>query len=299
LTDFGQKKESIIDKHRHMKLYRTKRGSLLEDGESFFLLSQPWDELINRNGLHQYLRSLLKGAEFLAATEASSLLNSQLLAPIGQQEVWAAGVTYLRSRDARMEESAASGGATFYDKVYEAERPELFFKAMPQRVAGHDEPVYIRRDSSWNVPEPELTLYINSLGEIQGYTIGNDMSSRSIEGENPLYLPQAKVYQRSAALGPCLYVPASPIPPATRIQMTILRDGKAVYNGEVAISQIKRKLSELANWLYRDMDFPQGCFLMTGTCLVPGNDFTLAKGDKVDITIDGIGTLSNTVDYKP
>jgi 2-dehydro-3-deoxy-D-arabinonate dehydratase len=282
-----------------MKLYHTKKGSLLQDGERFFLLSQPWDELINRSGLHQYLCSLLKGAEFLGATEADALLNSQLMAPIGQQEVWAAGVTYLRSRDARMEESAASGGASFYDKVYAAERPELFFKALPERVAAHGEAVYIRRDSSWNVPEPELTLYINSLGEIQGYSIGNDMSSRSIEGENPLYLPQAKVYQRSAALGPCLFVPASPIPPTTQIHMTILRGVQPVYNGEVAISQIKRKLPELANWLYRDMDFVHGCFLMTGTCLVPGNDFTLAPGDRVVISIDGIGTLSNTVDYKP
>ena len=282
-----------------MKLYHTKKGNLLQDGESFFLLSEPWDDLINRSGLHQYLRSRLKGAEFLGATEADALLNSQLMAPIGTQEVWAAGVTYLRSRDARMEESADSGGATFYDKVYEAERPELFFKALPQRVAAHNESVYIRRDSSWNVPEPELTLYINSLGEIQGYTIGNDMSSRSIEGENPLYLPQAKVYQRSAALGPCLYVPASPVPSTTLIKMSIFRSGMSVYNGEVAISQIKRKLPELASWLYRDMDFTRGCFLMTGTCLVPANDFTLAEGDKVDISIDGIGTLSNTVDYKP
>ncbi len=282
-----------------MKLYKTKKGILLARENEFYRLHQPWDELINRSNLHHYLQSLLEAADILTATEADALLNSELSAPIGTQEVWAAGVTYLRSRDARMEESAASGGATFYDKVYEAERPELFFKALPQRVAAHDESVYIRRDSSWNVPEPELTLYINSLGEIQGYTIGNDMSSRSIEGENPLYLPQAKVYQRSAALGPCLYVPASPIPPTTQIQMTILRGGKHVYNGEVAISQIKRKLPELASWLYRDMDFTYGCFLMTGTCLVPGNDFTLAKGDKVDIAIDGIGTLSNTVDYKP
>ena len=282
-----------------MKLYHTKKGSLLQDGERFFLLSQPWDEVINRSGLHQYLRSLLKGAEFLGATEADAMLNSQLMAPIGQQEVWAAGVTYLRSRDARMEESAASGGASFYDKVYAAERPELFFKALPERVAAHGEAVYIRRDSSWNVPEPELTLYINSLGEIQGYSIGNDMSSRSIEGENPLYLPQAKVYQRSAALGPCLFVPASPIPPVTQIHMTIFRGVQRVYNGEVAISKIKRKLPELANWLYRDMDFVHGCFLMTGTCLVPGNDFTLAPGDRVAISIDGIGTLSNTVGYKP
>jgi 2-dehydro-3-deoxy-D-arabinonate dehydratase len=282
-----------------MKLYKTKKAILLAHDNKYYQLHQPWDELINRGNLHHYLQSMLNNADILISTEADALLNSQLCAPIGSQEVWAAGVTYLRSRDARMEESAASGGATFYDKVYEAERPELFFKALPQRVAAHDEAVYIRHDSSWNVPEPELTLYINSFGEIQGYTIGNDMSSRSIEGENPLYLPQAKVYQRSAALGPCLYVPASPIPTTTRILMTILRGGQGVYSGEVAISQIKRKLPELAAWLYRDMDFTQGCFLMTGTCLVPGNEFTLAKGDKVDITIDGIGTLSNTVDYKP
>jgi len=230
--------------------------------------------------------------------EADALLNSRLLAPIGAQEVWAAGVTYLRSRDARMEESKESGGATFYDKVYEAERPELFFKSQPHRVAAHDEEVYIRHDSTWNVPEPELTLFISPSGTIQGYTIGNDMSSRSIEGENPLYLPQAKVYQRSAALGPCLYVPAHPLPTTTRISMVIRRGGKDVYAGEVAISQIKRKLSDLAAWLYRDMDFPNGCFLMTGTCLVPGNEFTLEKGDKVEITIDHIGTLSNTVGYK-
>jgi len=282
-----------------MKLYRTRKGTILESANNYYRLDQPWDELINRENLHSHLHSLQSNAEMLADTEAGALLNSSLLAPIGTQEVWAAGVTYLRSRDARMEESKGSGGATFYDKVYEAERPELFFKAQPHRVAAQDEEVYIRHDSSWNVPEPELTLFISSNGSIQGYTIGNDMSSRSIEGENPLYLPQAKVYQRSAALGPCLYVPAEPLPPTTRISMTILRNGEKVYTGEVAISQIKRKLPDLAAWLYRDMDFPHGCFLMTGTCLVPDNEFTLAKGDKVEITIDNIGTLVNTVRYKP
>ncbi|HXB94149.1 MAG TPA: fumarylacetoacetate hydrolase family protein [Puia sp.] len=283
-----------------MKLYKTRKGHLLHDGDGYWLLDHPWEQLINRPGLHQYLRSLIRGADTLTAVEADALLNTQLMAPIGsQQEVWAAGVTYLRSRDARMEESAESGGATFYDKVYVADRPELFFKALPHRVAAHDEDVYIRHDSTWDVPEPELTLFINSNAEIQAYTIGNDMSSRSIEGENPLYLPQAKVYQRSAALGPCLYVPAAPIPPSTRISMIIMRNGKQVYSGEVAISQIKRQLPDLAQWLYRDMEFTHGCFLMTGTCLVPGNDFTLAGGDRVDITIDGIGTLSNPVGYKP
>jgi len=281
-----------------MKLYRVSKGSLLQQDNYSYLLTQPWDELICRDQLHDYLQQQIRHADGLTPVEADALLNSRLLAPIGAQEVWAAGVTYLRSRDARMEESKESGGATFYDKVYEAERPELFFKSQPQRVAAHDEEVYIRHDSTWSVPEPELTLFINPNGAIQGYTIGNDMSSRSIEGENPLYLPQAKVYQRSAALGPCLYVPATPIPATTRISMVIRRAGKDVYAGEVAISQIKRKLPELASWLYRDMDFPQGCFLMTGTCLVPGNEFTLEKGDKVEITIDHIGTLSNTVGYK-
>lgn len=281
-----------------MKLYRVSKGSLLQHNNDSYLLTQPWDELICRDQLHDYLQQRIRHADGVTPVEADALLNSRPLAPIGAQEVWAAGVTYLRSRDARMEESKESGGATFYDKVYEAERPELFFKSQPHRVAAHDEEVYIRHDSAWNVPEPELTLFINPNGAIQGYTIGNDMSSRSIEGENPLYLPQAKVYQRSAALGPCLYVPATPIPATTRISMVIRRAGKDVYAGEVAISQIKRKLPELASWLYRDMDFPQGCFLMTGTCLVPGNEFTLEKGDKVEITIDHIGTLSNTVGYK-
>jgi 2-dehydro-3-deoxy-D-arabinonate dehydratase len=198
-----------------------------------------------------------------------------------------------------MEESKASGGADFYDKVYVAERPELFFKSLPQRVVTNGQDVYIRRDSGWNVPEPELTLFINALGHIRAYTIGNDMSSRSIEGENPLYLPQAKVYERSAALGPCLYVPENPISPETTIRMEIFRDGSSVYEGSVQISRIKRTLPELASWLYKEMDFPTGCFLMTGTCLVPPNDFTLHEKDRVDIHIDGIGTLTNFIAYRP
>lgn len=282
-----------------MKLFKTRQGNIAEHNSHYYCIDVPWDELINRSGLHPFLQTHLPHAEMLSPVQADALLNSQLLAPIGAQEVWAAGVTYLRSRDARMEESKDSGGASFYDKVYEAERPELFFKAHPHRVAAHGEDVYIRRDSTWNVPEPELTLFIDSKGAIQAYTIGNDMSSRSIEGENPLYLPQAKVYQRSAALGPCLFIPSTPISPLTKISMVIRRGDKNAYTGEVAISQIKRKLPELASWLYRDMDFPHGCFLMTGTCLVPGNEFTLAQGDKVDISIDGIGTLTNTVRYKP
>ncbi len=282
-----------------MHLYKTKNGHLLQDQGKSWLLDQDWDQLINRDDLHGFLQNAAVPGRELPPAQATALLEQGLLPPLGSQEVWAAGVTYLRSRDARMEESKDSGGATFYDKVYEAERPELFFKAQPHRVAAHGQLVYIRRDSAWNVPEPELTLFINNRGQIQGYTVGNDMSSRSIEGENPLYLPQAKVYERSAALGPCLYVPARPIPLTTIIRMTIHREGNSIYQGEVAISQIKRSLTELADWLYRESDFSYGCFLMTGTCLVPGNEFTLREGDRVDIGIDGIGLLSNSVGYKP
>jgi len=288
-----------------MKLYKTKKGNLLETEGKYYGVELEWDELINRENLHSYLLSLVEAEPSSArvavvpAHEAQGWVKDGVLAPIGTQEVWAAGVTYLRSRDARMEESKESGGATFYDKVYEAERPELFFKSQAHRVAAAGQEVYIRRDSGWNVPEPELTLFINSKGQIQGYTIGNDMSSRSIEGENPLYLPQAKVYERSAAMGPCLYVPAAPIAATTVIRMSIQRDGVSAYTGEVAISQIKRKLTELAEWLFRETDFIYGCFLMTGTCLVPGNEFTLQPGDRVEIAIDGIGVLTNVVAYKP
>jgi 2-dehydro-3-deoxy-D-arabinonate dehydratase len=204
----------------------------------------------------------------------------------------------MRSRDARMEESKASGGADFYDKVYIAERPELFFKSQAARVVGSKEEVYIRKDSTWNVPEPELTLFINAEGQIQGYTIGNDMSSRSIEGENPLYLPQAKVYNKSAALGPCLFVPEQPISKETTIGITIHRGTVEMFNDTIQLNRMKRELPELAEYLYREMDFADGCYLMTGTGMVPGNEFTLQVGDVVTITIEGIGTLVNTVAVK-
>ncbi|WP_425465753.1 fumarylacetoacetate hydrolase family protein [Oleiharenicola lentus] len=216
-------------------------------------------------------------------------------APIGNQEIWAAGVTYLRSRTARMEESKDAGGGTFYDKVYHADRPELFFKGTPHRVAGPAMDVRIRRDSKWNVPEPELTLAINSAGRIFGYTIGNDMSSRDIEGENPLYLPQAKVYDRSTGLGPCILVTDQPLPPTTTIAIEIRRAGAAGFNGSTQISQIKRKFPELAEFLFRDNSFPNGTFLMTGTGIVPPDSFTLRSGDEIRITIEPIGTLVNTV----
>lgn len=218
-----------------------------------------------------------------------------LRAPIGTQEVWAAGVTYFRSRTARMEESKDAGGGSFYDKVYTAERPELFFKATPHRVSPPNGYVRIRGDSRWNVPEPELTLAINRHGRIFGYTIGNDMSSRDIEGENPLYLPQAKVYQGSAALGPAILLADQPPPPDTAIRLEIRRDRAVIFAGETRIGQIKRPLPALAEWLFRENTFPAGCFLMTGTGVVPPDAFSLRPGDEIAITVDPIGTLVNTV----
>lgn len=282
-----------------MKLYKLSAGIILQHNHANYLIQNDWDTLINRQELYSYLREIAPELPVLTEAMAATHINESLLAPIGKQEVWAAGVTYLRSREARMEESADSGAADLYDKVYAAERPELFFKATAHRVAGHNQQVYIRRDSSWNVPEPEMTLFINAKGNIQGYTIGNDMSSRSIEGENALYLPQAKIYERSAALGPCLYVPEQPVSLDTAIKMSISRAGSEVYNDETTISRMKRTFPELAAYLYRECDFPDGSFLMTGTCLVPGNDFTLQENDLVSISIDPIGTLVNTISYKP
>lgn len=277
-----------------MKLYKTAKGILLQFKEDYYVLPQDWDKLINRDNLHAFLLQESSGAKKLATAEAEEWLGD-LLPPIGTQEVWAAGVTYLRSRDARMEESKDTGGADCYSRVYEAERPELFFKSLPHRVVGHQQEVYIRKDSTWNVPEPELALYINAAGDIQAYTIGNDMSSRSIEGENPLYLPQAKVYDKSAGLGPCLYVTEQPIPIETGIHMTIHRNEVKMYEGNTTLKQMKRQLPELVSYLYRESDFITGCFLMTGTCLVPPTDFTLQAADVVTISIDGIGTMVNYV----
>lgn len=279
-----------------MKLYNTSKGIILQTANGHFIFQADWDQMVNAEVLHADLAENAKHADKLSPKQVDSILEQYILPPIGSQEVWAAGVTYMRSRDARMEEAKAAGGGDFYDKVYGAERPELFFKALPHRVAGHGQAVYIREDSSWNVPEPELTLFINSRGEIRGYTAGNDMSSRSIEGENPLYLPQAKVYERSAALGPCLYVPESPLPPDTAITMTIYRKGEAVFTDSIKIDRMKRSLEELADYLYRGCDFPQGSYLMTGTCLVPDNDFTLMENDVTEIDIEHIGKLVNTVE---
>src|SRR6187549_1999355 len=203
-----------------MKLYRTKQGPVAEDaGKAALLKGEDWDALFNRKDLAAYLTRSLKKAKPLKFDPATAALQ----APIGSQEVWAAGVTYYRSRDARMEESKAAGGGDFYARVYEADRPEIFFKSTPHRVAGPGQNVRIRKDSKWNVPEPELAVVVNSAGAIIGWTICNDMSSRDIEGENPLYLPQAKVYDQSCGLGPCILVASEPPAPSTEIRIEILR----------------------------------------------------------------------------
>ncbi len=218
-----------------------------------------------------------------------------LLSPVGAQEVWAAGVTYVRSREARQEESAKAGGADFYARVYAAARPELFYKAPPRNVVGHRQPVRIRRDAAWNVPEPELTLALNAAGRIAGYVVGNDVSSRDIEGENPLYLPQAKVYTGSCALGPGLLVAEGPLPPETPVRVEVRREGAAAFAGETTLSRMKRTPEDLAGWLFREMAFPDGCYLMTGTGIVPPAGFTLRPGDEVRIAIPPVGTLVNPV----
>ena len=274
-----------------MILYRTKNGWVVEQDGRVNPVEGTLDELLSRDDLHTYLEGLLKAG----ATAAGVLDKDGLLAPIGNQEVWAAGVTYLRSRAARMAESKDAGGGDFYDRVYSAERPELFFKSLPHKVVGPGGAVGLRSDAQWSVPEPELALVISPRGEIVGYTIGNDMSSRDIEGQNPLYLPQAKVYNRSCALGPGILVRREALPETTRISISIERGGKAAFTGETTLAQMKRKPQELVHYLYFEQTFPQGAFLLTGTGIVPPDSFTLERGDTVSISIDGIGTLVNPV----
>lgn len=223
-----------------------------------------------------------------------SLNQIQLLSPIERQEVWAAGVTYLRSKEARMEESNFSANA--YDRVYSAPRPEIFFKSLPEKVVDPGEPVGIRMDAQWNVPEPELALVINSQGTIVGYTIGNDMSSRDIEGENLLYLPQAKIYHRSCAVGPCIVVGSTETVARTwTIRLQIYRGGGIIFEGQTTVNQIKRSFEELVSYLYRSQTFTHGAVLLTGTGIVPGDNFTLQPDDRIRIEVNGIGVLENTV----
>jgi len=277
-----------------MKIYKTKSGIVIEKDSKFFLLKdENWDQFINNDNVYQKAEKFSRS--LAPMTDGSKLIESEVVAPVGNQELWACGVTYLRSKIGRQEESKDAGGGDFYARVYEAERPEVFFKSTPHRIVGHGAKVNIRKDSTWDVPEPELTLVVASSGKIVGYTIGNDMSSRSIEGENPLYLPQAKTYDGCAAIGPCIYVTEQPPDEKTKIHLTINRNNKKAFSGSVGIDQMKRKPEELVSFVFRECSFPFGCLIMTGTGIVPGNEFTLKSGDEIRIAIDHIGELVNVV----
>jgi 2-dehydro-3-deoxy-D-arabinonate dehydratase len=261
-------------------------------GAGIPLLPNESDRLTTREDLFEYLEMMTRGG-------VPRPFPAEFLAPLEAQEVWAAGVTYYRSRAARMSEAETAGGGDFYDRVYSAERPELFCKASPHRVVGPEAPVRIRRDSKWNVPEPELTLLISPGAKILGYTIGNDMSSRDIEGANPLYLPQAKTYDRCCSLGPAILVSREQPAPSTGIHLTIRRAGEPVFSGSTCLADMKRPLEDLVAYLFRESSFPNGCFLLTGTGIVPPDSFSLAVGDRVEIAIDGIGLLANIVEQAP
>lgn len=272
----------------NVTVYRAPNGLVVQNGTRWTqLVDSDLDTLFQQTNPAEWLAKALAVAPSVAEP-------TTLLAPIQSQEVWAAGVTYLRSRDARIEESKDAGGGSFYDRVYVADRPEIFFKATPSRVVGPGGKLPLRSDSHWNVPEPELALALNHEGKIFGYTVGNDLSSRDIEGENPLYLPQAKVWSKCCGLGPGLVV-RPPLPSDTPITLTILRAGATAFQGETNLNQMKRTLEELAGWLWRDNAFPAGCYLLTGTGLVPPNEFTLLSGDEVQIAIPGVGTLVNFI----
>lgn len=274
-----------------LKLFRTSAGIYVQRDSAWYrLIRSDWPALVSRDDLPDYLGTLI---ERLKPVDPPA--PATFLAPLETGEVWAAGVTYFRSRTARMEESQSAGGGSFYDRVYEADRPELFFKSTPHRTVGPGGAVHIRSDSKWNVPEPELALVVTPKGTLIGYTIGNDMSSRDIEGENPLYLPQAKVYKQSCGLGPGILVTRAGLPPSTSIELTILRDNAPVFQGATKLSELKRKPQELIEFLFRDNSFPDGCILLTGTGVIPPDDFTLRRKDEIRIAIDAIGTLTNTV----
>ena len=277
-----------------MKLYKTKNGIIIQNENNFYLVNENWDSFVNDDNLFDKIENFVSSN--IPIDNGQDLISSGLEAPIGLQELWASGVTYFRSKQGRQEESKKAGGADFYQHVYEAERPEIFFKATSNRIVGSGGEVRIRKDSTWDVPEPELTLLITSNQKIVGYTIGNDMSSRSIEGENPLYLPQAKTYDGCAALGPCVLITREPLPKTTLISIKIQRDNDVVFEGDIEINQIKRSFEELVSFLYRECSFPKGSLLMTGTGIVPTSEFTLHHGDEISISIDAIGTLINKVE---
>ncbi len=278
-----------------MKIYKTTSGIVFEhEGKYYSQFNEDWDTFVNDDNLYEKLLSLTQVLK--PDSELEQHITSGLMPPIQSQEIWGSGVTYLRSKVGRQEESKDAGGGDFYERVYSADRPELFFKSTASRAVGSGDFVKIRKDSTWDVPEPELTLFATSNAKIVGYTIGNDMSSRSIEGVNPLYLPQAKTYDASAAIGPCIYVSEKPLSPQTVIVLEIFRRAEKVFEGEVEFSQMIRKPEDLIEYLHRECSFPHGSFLMTGTGIVPGSDFTLKSGDEIRITIEPIGTLINTVE---
>jgi 2-dehydro-3-deoxy-D-arabinonate dehydratase len=277
-----------------MLLYRTLRGPVLHAEGQWLLVERDWEDIVNDDSLHDALAAATRRLKPEAALEA---VAAEPLPPIGpRQELWAAGVTYVRSRTARMEESETAGGGDFYDRVYRADRPELFLKATPHRVVGPGGVLHLRSDSKWIVPEPELVLVVTRRGRIIGYTIGNDLSCRDIEGENPLYLPQAKTFDRCAALGPAIFVSRTPPPADSVVRLAVRRGERAVVEGSTTLAQMKRTPEELVGYLFRENAHPYGCLLMTGTGVIPPDDFSLQKGDVIEISIDGIGTLNNATD---
>jgi 2-dehydro-3-deoxy-D-arabinonate dehydratase len=278
-----------------MLLYRTRSGPVLHAGGRWVRIDRTWDALVNDDWLSEFLAALAIGGKHDDALETAVAQES--LPPIGgEQELWAAGVTYQRSRTARMEESHSAGGGDFYDRVYAAERPEIFFKATPHRVVGPGASMHLRSDSRWIVPEPELVLVVTRSGKIVGYTAGNDLSCRDLEGENPLYLPQAKTFDRCAAVGPAILVSEQPPGPDTSIRLAIRRGDATLVEDGATLGRMKRSLAELVGFLFRDNAHPGGALLMTGTGIVPADNFSLQAGDVVEITIDGIGTLVNSME---
>jgi 2-dehydro-3-deoxy-D-arabinonate dehydratase len=274
-----------------MRLFNTRGGTIAEiDGKHYSAGRDNWDRLLNADDVAEAVRAATGSGK---ALPADVIAEEHLLAPLAAQEVWAAGVTYLRSRAARMEEAKTAGGGTFYDRVYNAERPELFFKATPHRVVGPGQAVRVRADSRWTVPEPELGLVVNARGAIVGLTVGNDMSARDIEGENPLYLPQAKVYAECCALGPCVLVGRDALRPEMEIQLEVRRAGQTAFAGTTRLEMMKRTADELVAFLFRENVFPVGCVLLTGTGIVPPDEFSVQPGDEIAITVPPIGTLRN------
>ncbi|MBB6448640.1 2-dehydro-3-deoxy-D-arabinonate dehydratase [Geomicrobium halophilum] len=273
---------------------------LTDENDCYHLPYENWNELIAEAEKQDISPSSLVQQSINNGEKLSDPFDSlQLLVPVEAPEVWAAGVTYQRSREARNYEATEGelDSGTFYDKVYDAERPEIFLKSTAARTVGPDSPVCIRSDSNWQVPEPELGLVLTSVGNIVGYTIGNDMSCRDIEGENPLYLPQAKVWKKSCSIGPVIRLADTVVDPYDlEIRCTVFRNESPIFDGDGKVGQLKRSLEELVQYLVRDNDVYDGTVLLTGTNIVPPNDFTLQQGDRIEIEISGIGTLRNTVE---